>query len=795
MRRLLAFSTMLAVFVLNLCAQTATGGYVSGRVIDNENRPMASATVRIEGTSAGAHTGMDGLFTVEGVAAGRHTLVIEYLGCRPYRGDIEVTAGQTTDVGTVTLEESRKSIGEVTVVGTTEARRLQQQAYAVSVLDLKRNYNSAAPMGRLLNTVGSVRMREDGGLGSDYSFSLNGFSGNQVRFFLDGIPMDNFGKSFNLSSFSANMADRIEVYKGVLPVYLGGDALGGAVNIVTRRNANYLDATYSYGSFNTHRAAVNGAFTSKNGLTLRLNAFYNYSDNDYRVYAPILDLQTNNVTRNEWVDRFHDGYHSIGMKLEAGVVDKKYADYLLLGVIVSGSNNDVQTGATMDKVLGGVRARSRSVIPTLRYKKDDLLAKGLSLSLYGTYNIVDEYNVDTLARTYNWKGEWIAASSKGEGYYTDSHIYNREWQGNATLNYVIGQHQSLTLNHAVTALARHSDDAVHRDDPMNDRMQHLTKNITGLGWQIRYDRWNANVFGKMYNLYSSAYKLIGQFTSDQHWEVLENNGTDFGYGAAATYFMAPWLQAKASYEHAYRLPEAIEMFGDGLLQARNPDLRPESSHNVNVSLSVDKYLSAHHISAEAGFIYRDSKDFIRRGVSATANPTTSYKNVGKVRTLGGEFSFTYDYARRYRIGGGLTYQDITDRQKTVKNDSYAGESTMANPTYKQQMPNIPYLFAHATAGLTLNNLIVKGSQLTVDYFLNYVHDYYLAFPKLGSKDSKSIIPMQLSHDIAVGYSLCGGRYNIVAECTNLTDRKLYDNFRLQKPGRAFAVKFRYFINK
>ena len=47
------------------------------------------------------------------------------------------------------------------------------------------------------------------------------------------------------------MAERVEVYKGVLPVNLGADALGGAVNIVSRRDANYLDATYSFGSFNT----------------------------------------------------------------------------------------------------------------------------------------------------------------------------------------------------------------------------------------------------------------------------------------------------------------------------------------------------------------------------------------------------------------------------------------------------------------------------------------------------------------------------------------------------------------
>ena len=175
----------------------------------------------------------------------------------------------------------------------SQARKLQEQAYTVSVVDLRELYVQATPLNKILNNVSSVRLREVGGVGSNYTFAMNGFTGNQVKFFLDGIPMDNFGSSFNLANLSANMADHIEVFKGVLPVHLGADALGGAVNIVSRRNANYLDANYSIGSFNTHKASVNGAYTDmKTGFTLRGNLFFNYSKNDYKVFAPIVDLTT-----------------------------------------------------------------------------------------------------------------------------------------------------------------------------------------------------------------------------------------------------------------------------------------------------------------------------------------------------------------------------------------------------------------------------------------------------------------------------------------------------------------------
>ncbi len=516
---------------------------------------------------------------------------------------------------------------EVQIVGKSKARRMQEQAYAISVLDLRKQYQTAAPLNKILNAVTSVKIRENGGLGSDYSFSMNGFSGNQVKFFMDGIPMDNFGSSFNLTNISANMADRIEVYKGVLPVYLGSDALGGAVNIVTRNNANYLDATYSIGSYNTHRFALNGAYTSKNGFTFRSNLFANYSDNDYKVWAPIVNLETNKQEGYEWVKRFHDGYHSFGIKVETGVVRKSWADYLLFGMIASTDKKNVQTGATMDAVYGGVKTKSWSLIPSIRYKKDDIFTPGLSLSLYATYNMVNVENVDTLARKYNWKGDYVTSTSAGEGYLTDATIKERQWQATANVNYVIDDHQNVTLNNVFSALRRKSDDKMYPDDEMNNVPQQLTKNITGLGYQVRFNRWNANIFGKMYRLYSSTYKLLDQFTENQRWEKLSDRKHKFGYGAAATYYILPVLQAKVSFERAFRMPEAVEMFGDGMVQKSNPDLQPESSNNFNAGLLYDQNFGPHRIQAEVNYIYRDTKDFILKGVSLTNNPTTSYDNI------------------------------------------------------------------------------------------------------------------------------------------------------------------------
>lgn len=771
-------------------------GSVTGRIVDKQQEPFYPVAVSIEGIHIGGYTNEKGIYHIKDVPAGHHTVVVSGIGVKTKKTPVTVTAGQETRLPDMEVD-NEVELAEVQVVGKSEARRQQEQAYAISVLDIKKAYNSAAPLNKLLNNVSSVRIREDGGMGSNYNFSLNGFSGNQVKFFLDGIPMDNFGSSFNLSTISANMAERVEVYKGVLPVSLGSDALGGAVNIISRKSANYLDATYSYGSFNTHKVSLNGAYThQKTGFTVRANAFYNYSDNDYKVFVPIVDLATNKKIDDRWVKRFNDGYQSGGLRLETGITNKPYADYLLAGVIVSKNDKDMQTGATMDAVYGGVKVKSESLIPSIRYKKDDLLLDGLSLSLYGTYSTVNTFNVDTLSRRYNWLGEFVPSTTAGEGRLTDSEIRNREWLANGNLGYVINANQSITLNHTFSSMKRLANDKAHPEDESNNIPQRLTKNVMGLGWQIKYDRWNANVFGKWYSLSSSTYKRLDEYTENARLEKVNDKKSNFGYGAAATYYVLPSLQAKLSYEHAYRLPESTEMFGDGLIQQRNPDLKPESSQNVNIGLSFDRFISVHQLSAEANFIYRSTRDFILKGVSLTNNPTTGYENLGRVLTKGVEAGFRYGYKELLHLGANVTYQHITDNQEFEQNkNSFVGDDITENITYKERLPNIPYLFANGDMGFRFKNIGLRNSLLTVDYGLNYIYKYYLSFPGLGAKESKKVIPEQLSHDIALGYSMNNGQYSIVVECTNLTNEKLYDNYRLQKPGRAFNVKLRYFFSK
>ncbi|KAA5237214.1 TonB-dependent receptor plug domain-containing protein, partial [Bacteroides finegoldii] len=78
-------------------------------------------------------------------------------------------------------------IDEVVIVGKSEACRQQEQAFAISVADLSKNYNTSVDIGTITNRMAGVKLRVNSGVGSDYNFTLNGFSGRQVKFFMNGL--------------------------------------------------------------------------------------------------------------------------------------------------------------------------------------------------------------------------------------------------------------------------------------------------------------------------------------------------------------------------------------------------------------------------------------------------------------------------------------------------------------------------------------------------------------------------------------------------------------------------------
>ena len=747
---------------------------------------MDFATVYLKGTGHG------GITNHVSAPAGNYTLVVSAVGYKTVEKPVTLLRGQRVRQN-ITISPETQQLDEVTVV-STGVSRLKRSAFNAVAVDTKELQNTTKNLSDALAKAPGMKLRESGGVGSDMQLMLDGFSGKHVKVFIDGVPQEGVGSSFGLNNIPVNFADRIEVYKGVVPVGFGTDAIGGVINIVTnkKRRRWFLDASYSYGSFNTHKSNVNFGQTFKNGFTYEINAFQNYSDNDYHIEAPVEDFETGRIDRDKKVrvKRFNDTYHNEAVVGKVGVVDKKWADRLMLGFTYSNMYQDIQTGVRQDIVYGQKHRKGHSLMPSLEYYKRNLLAKGLDVALTVNYNKNLTTNVDTASYKYNWYGDRKLLNSPGEQSYQHSRADNNNWNGTFTANYRLGKMHMLTFNHVLNTFSRSNTSLLAKEEQSDAIAKETRKNISGVSYRLMpSETWNLSVFGKYYNQFVAG--PVATDANQNDYVRTTRSVNSIGYGAAGTYFILPGLQAKLSYEKAYRLPTIEEMFGNEDLEMGDIGIRPENSDNVNLNLSYNRTFGRHSVYVEGGLVYRNTKDYIQRNITdlSGGKSAATYINYGKVLTKGYNISARYGFGKWVSVGGNFTQMDVRDNMKT----SISGSAE--NIAYKERMPNLPYIFADSDVTFYWRDLGRKGNALTVSYDNQYLHSFTYYSSKIGSNKGDYVVPSQFSHNLSLSYSLRDGRYNLSFECRNFTDEQLYDNFSLQKAGRAFYGKVRvYFGN-
>ena len=165
-------------------------------------------------------------------------------------------------------------------------------------------------------------------------------------------------------------------------------------------------------------------------------------------------------------------------------------------------------------------------------------------------------------------------------------------------------------------------------------------------------------------------------------------------------------------------------------------------------------------------------------------------NHGRVTRLATDLEARVYFKNKATLGATVTYMDIRDK---VRFSDVLGNRENGN--YNYRMPNLPYFFWNADASYYFHNFLAKGNTLNLNYTLNFVDKIYRNSEAYGEKSTKDFIPRQLYSAFSATYILQNGKYNIAVESRNMENAMLYDNFSLQKPGRSFSVKFRYFFIK
>lgn len=760
---------------------------LSGKITSSDGHPVAQASLAIEGTSYGTYSNDNGSYRLE-LPEGTYTVVASFIGYESQKKSVRLTGKKTVDF---ILKEETVALKDVEVYAKSKSQKLREGAFAVNALDVKPVVNSLSNLNELVNRTSGVKVRQEGGVGSDYDLSINGMSGNSVRYFIDGVPLETKGSEVSLANLPVNIIDHIEMYKGVVPAYLGSDALGGAINIVTKKEKkNYLDMSYGIGSFHTHKADLNAQIVfPKSGVIVRPTVGVNYSKNDYTMKGvEVWDESVRKYVPSNR-KRFHDDYFSLLAQVEVGVTGKPWADDFFVTASYSKVDKELQTGSIQTKVYGMAERNGSAYNVSAQYRKKDFLLKGLQMHSMLSHTWDYSLTVDTAYRVYDWNGDYIE-SSRNEitgrerslrHYKRPTTMFRSNW------DYRFNPKHAVNLNYLVNRTGNDRYDEVDSSfEPSNDV---VCKHIIGLSYhqQLWQNKMENTFFVKDYvnHLNIRQTDLYWQTGSDK--VKGESTGNYWGYGAGTRVSFWEPLALKASFEHSVRLPLARELLGNGSTIYANTALNPEKSDNVNLGVFGTWHLGAGHVLYyEVNGFMRFVDDYIQ-AVVAEKEGMMQYQNVPAVHIKGLEGEVRYSWKRNLQCMANVSWQDARDQRKYK-------EDGKLSATYLNRVPNRPWLFGAAEVNYTFHDVCRKNSSLRLETSYQWVHWYYLTWEAYGAKESKAQIPAQHVVNAGVTYSLENGRYNLSVSCDNIFDRLVYDHYKLQKPGRSFFLKFRVFLN-
>lgn len=672
---------------------------------------------------------------------------------------------------------------EVTVVGSlNEGQRLQQSAEAVSVLDTRKAKQRAADMGQVLTRTQGIVVRRSGGLGTDTRVSMNGLYDQQIRFFIDGVPLELAGYPLDVASVPVNLVERVEVYRGVVPIRFGADALGGAINLVTNQvYETQLGASYQVGSFGTHRVSASGRYRHEpSSLVFGFAAFFDVTQNNYDVDVRVPGRDGRQVTAT--VPRFHDAYRAYGANVELGVVDQRWARRLVLKGFQTGFEKEIQNNNVMEVVYGEVT--SSETIRGLTGQYDLDFSPNVDLKLVASYaHRAIEYT-DKSRWVYNWFGRRVR-ERRSSAEANDEPEDNRTWEhgvfARALLSWTIRPGHVLRAVATPKFATRTGDELIQPTpdafDPLIAR-NYLFTVVSGLEYETSwFEERLANVlFVKGYVYESRASEPVPE---NERFRDMDMSIRRPGFGDSLRYRFTPWLLAKASYEFATRLPEPDEVFGDAQQSNPNLDLQPELSHNANAGPRLDlKHPRLGLLTLDVNAFLRETDQQI---ILLGGERHSFHENVYSARSYGVECGVFWSPLRRaVSLEGTFTWQDLRNTSSAGSFAAFQGDP----------IPNRSNLFGSWGASLRVPGVSGARDKVELFYGGRYVHGFFRSWESAGVRSSKQTIPSQTTHNAGVTWSVESSLQRVAAtfEVDNFTDAKVYDEFGIQRPGRAFYVK-------
>ena len=581
-----------------LCITNATAQRrISGIVTDMNNEPLPGATIVVKELSTlGAVANVDGHYELRLPDNKDYTLTATFVG---YIDVSKKVSDKQEDVLNFQLTESSTTLDQVVVTGTRTPKLLKDVPIVtrvISDLDIKRM--DATNISDLLQTeLPGIEFSYS--MNQQTSLNMSGFGGNSVLFLVDGErlageTLDNV----DYSRLNMDNVQRIEIVKGAASSLYGSNAVGGVVNIISRESQEpwSVNVNGRYGAHNEQRYGGSVGFNAG-----RFNSMTNVQ------YTSIDAIDLSKGTDNEEVGDYSMIYGNSTLNIKER----------LIYTPIDNLKFTARAGYFF-------RERNSSESQKERYRS-------FTGGLKGNYNITDK---DDLEVAYSFdqydKSDYLVFGD------LDVRDYSNVQHTLRTLyNHTFADKHILTVG----------------GDYMRDYL--MSYQFTDGGSYIQH---TADAFAQFdWNPHKKFNLIVGlrfdYFSEAKLSHLSPKLGLMYKLGNCSL---------RGSYAGGFRAPTLKEMYmnfymGNIFMIYGNPDLKPESSHNLSLSA---EYMKGNHNLTVTGFY-----NIVDNRITTAWNQALGgqvYTNMSRLQVMGvdANASGKYRCGISWRLSYAYTYEHI-----------------------------------------------------------------------------------------------------------------------------------------
>ena len=741
---------LLLILSVQIGAQVRISGIVT--TINNE-RPLSNCNVYIEGTNIGVVSNENGYFNISTELEGKYELRVSHIGYHLYKKSIDIKNDMNNNY-TIVLQPTILDGDLITVTATKSERRLQEIPGRLEVITQK--YLSKLPLQKLddvLQYVSGLNVHRTSGIFEIRPIvSLRGVSGDEAGrtlILVDGIPVNksDTGEA-NWNRIDVNNIDQVEISKGAGSSLYGNNAMGGIINIITKRPTQNFTGNLilSHGTYNTKSMNVNVSKYISDKLFLNLAGFYRNSDGYFDLPDSLQDQYSVPLFLDEKGISADIGY-SFNKNAAIDIKYDYYDDKRGEGVKIKesdGEHRQFDTNfiqATYSKMNNISKYEINGYIQKENYLR---VNEGFKKDVYNHFNVLSEridkgllfnYSLNVAKTNFLTFGTEIKSGSvNGGDYYTTSPdtVLNR-----GTLQFFASYLQ-------------------YEFGLMQSRLRVISS--------VRMD----NV--KFHDGFFSA-NVENNPLYNYNGDITENNWESLSPRIALRYNLENHISFYSSYSRGFRAATLDDLCRTGWMRLgpklANPELGPETIDSYEIGLDYSPY---HSLRISPTIYYSKGKDFLYYVATGELlsgrNPIYTRKNVTEVDIKGAECDIKFRPNNVLSILCNYTYNKSVITS-FIKNPELEGKFLIFSPVHQFKS-----VFQFTNNLLSVNfGVLYKDKQFTNDDNTEHI-DGYVTFNCKLSKELFNSFTMSL-------------------EMQNITDIRITEHPERLSPGRMINVNLSY----